>query len=92
MLNMLTTKQAIKILNCSISSVAPKMANLGIYPIRESFSNGKRNFYPVTEERLRELIAERQKDPIKIALQQTRALGALESAMNQRRGQAITII
>lgn len=80
---MLTDKDIIKILKCSRSSVAAKMLKLGIKKHVQPFAHGKKNIYYVTEDRLRELIAQ-QKSPEEIAKQQMAALGSLEAVFVRR--------
>ncbi|MBL8500669.1 MAG: hypothetical protein JNL77_08840 [Nitrosomonas sp.] len=59
---MLTTKQITEILGCNKSAVPGRMLKLGIKKHTHSFAHGKKNSYAVTEEQLRELIAQ-QKTP-----------------------------
>lgn len=82
---MLTTNQIMKIMKCAHGAVPNKMGMLGIQPIRESFGHGRRNLYPITEERLLKLIEEKKEmSPAERVRQQGTALNALDGLLNLR--------
>lgn len=79
---MMDIKQITKILGCGRQKAIKRMLAAGINTEKKSFSHGKKFYYNVTEEQLRELMVE--KDPEQMVMSQAQALMALESMFNRK--------
>lgn len=76
---MMTIDQITKTIKCSRQTALTMLNKAGLHPVKVPFSHGKKHFYEITPERLLEIKANQQKDPVKIAMQQAAALSQIES-------------
>ena len=82
---MLTTKQISEIMGRGLCMARRKMESAGIKCEMKTFCHGRKAYWNITEEQVRAIMAEEEKDSEQITLQQASALSSLEAVFNQQR-------
>lgn len=81
---MMTMDEITKQVRMCRQGAAKMLHKAGVKKLSVPFAHGRKHYYRITPERLLEIRAEQQKDPVKIALQQATALSQIESVFLNR--------